>query len=145
MKTIIGCAERSAGLGNGIQVIADSLVDHINYYGQWIQTVSAIQIAQGYKAIQVLTDISKHLRDGNTIWMVLRSMYTTSSGNSLSRSWEQTREITDSSSITPKRRGMAHLIGWSLWTTFGPSCLSAPPHLNSERRLRSTGIVAYAH
>ncbi|KAL6834740.1 hypothetical protein V8C40DRAFT_261432 [Trichoderma camerunense] len=48
-------------------LIGRSLVDHINYYGRWMQTVSAIQIAQGYQAIQVLTDISEHLGEANNI------------------------------------------------------------------------------
>ncbi|KAH0532713.1 hypothetical protein TsFJ059_001366 [Trichoderma semiorbis] len=52
---------------HGIQLIGRSLVDHINYYGRWMQTVSAIQIAQGYQAIQVLTDISEHLGEANNI------------------------------------------------------------------------------
>ncbi|RSM20339.1 hypothetical protein CDV31_000834 [Fusarium ambrosium] len=52
---------------HGIHVIGDSLVDHINYYGRWMQTISAIQIAQGQQIIQALNVISDHLRDTNTI------------------------------------------------------------------------------
>ncbi|RMJ18569.1 hypothetical protein CDV36_001688 [Fusarium kuroshium] len=52
---------------HGIHVIGDSLVDHINYYGRWMQTFSAIQIAQGQQIIQALNVISDHLRDTNTI------------------------------------------------------------------------------
>ncbi|RSL89880.1 hypothetical protein CEP51_000993 [Fusarium floridanum] len=52
---------------HGIHVIGDSLVDHINYYGRWMQTVSAIQVAQGQQIIQALNVISDHLRDTNTI------------------------------------------------------------------------------
>ncbi|UPK89698.1 hypothetical protein LCI18_000633 [Fusarium solani-melongenae] len=52
---------------HGIHVIGDSLVDHINYYGRWIQTVSAIQIAQEQQVIQALNVICDHLRDTNAI------------------------------------------------------------------------------
>ncbi|PNP52591.1 hypothetical protein FNYG_15829 [Fusarium nygamai] len=52
---------------HGVHVIGKSLVDHINYYGRWLQTVSAIQIAQGHQAIQALNVICDHLRDTNTI------------------------------------------------------------------------------
>ncbi|KAI8717098.1 hypothetical protein NCS52_00784300 [Fusarium sp. LHS14.1] len=52
---------------HGIHVIGDSLVDHINYYGRWMQTVSAMQIAQGQQVIQALNVICDHLRDTNAI------------------------------------------------------------------------------
>ncbi|KAJ5963182.1 hypothetical protein N7481_002893 [Penicillium waksmanii] len=52
---------------NGINIIGQSLVDHINYYGRWMQTVTSIQIAQANQAIQALNVISDHLNDGNSI------------------------------------------------------------------------------
>lgn len=52
---------------HGIQVIGKSLVDHISYYGRWMQVVAIIQIAQAYEVIQVLTEISEHLGEANNI------------------------------------------------------------------------------
>ncbi|CVL09107.1 uncharacterized protein FMAN_14253 [Fusarium mangiferae] len=52
---------------HGIHVIGKSLVDHLNYYGRWMQTVSCIQIAQAERAIEALNIICNHLGDANTI------------------------------------------------------------------------------
>lgn len=60
-------AESITRQDHGIHVIQGSLVDRIDYYGRWMQTVSAIQIAQGYQALNIMTDISNHLADQNTI------------------------------------------------------------------------------
>lgn len=67
MKDISDHAHKAVREIHGIRVIGDSLVDCINYYGRWMQAVSAIQIAQGYQAIQVLAEISQHLGDANSI------------------------------------------------------------------------------
>ncbi|KAF2009913.1 hypothetical protein BU24DRAFT_427945 [Aaosphaeria arxii CBS 175.79] len=50
-----------------IHVIGKSLVDRIDYYRRWMQIASAIQIAQGHKAIQALTEIRDHLGESNSI------------------------------------------------------------------------------
>ncbi|KAJ5381345.1 uncharacterized protein N7496_003773 [Penicillium cataractarum] len=67
IKGLAGSAEYVTRELHGIHVIGNSLVDHINYYGRWMQTVSSIQIAQGYQAIQALNVICDHLRDSNII------------------------------------------------------------------------------
>ncbi|RFU26136.1 hypothetical protein B7463_g10202, partial [Scytalidium lignicola] len=67
MKKIASSADHVVRQVHGIHVIGNSLVDHINYYGRWMQTVSTVQIAQGYQAIQVLTDIKEHLGESNSI------------------------------------------------------------------------------
>nr|CEG04403.1 unnamed protein product [Fusarium clavum] len=52
---------------HGIHIIGNSLVDRINYYGRWMQTVTTIQIAQQNQIIQDLKVMCGHLRDANTI------------------------------------------------------------------------------
>ncbi|EXJ84794.1 hypothetical protein A1O3_05466 [Capronia epimyces CBS 606.96] len=52
---------------HGIHVIGNSLVDHISYYGRWMQKVSAIQIAQGHQVIRALATIGEHLGEANSI------------------------------------------------------------------------------
>lgn len=67
MKRATDSADRVVRQVYDIHVIGKSLVDRIDYYGRWMQTVSAIQIAQGHKAIQALTEIRDHLGESNSI------------------------------------------------------------------------------
>ncbi|OAP56317.1 hypothetical protein AYL99_09496 [Fonsecaea erecta] len=67
MERVADSADQVVRHVHGIHVIGNSLVDHINYYGRWMQKFSAIQIAQGYQVIQALGDIGKHLGETNGI------------------------------------------------------------------------------
>ena len=50
-----------------IHVIGKSLVDRLDYYRRWAQTVSAIRIAQEYTKIKILSDISNRIAENNTV------------------------------------------------------------------------------
>ncbi|OQV09891.1 hypothetical protein CLAIMM_13967 [Cladophialophora immunda] len=67
MERVADSADQVVMNLHGIHVIGNSLVDHINYHGRWMQKFSAIQIAQGYQVIQALANIGEHLGDANSI------------------------------------------------------------------------------
>ncbi|OAP60952.1 hypothetical protein AYL99_05954 [Fonsecaea erecta] len=67
MERIADSVDRVVRNVHGIHVIGNLLVDHINYYGCWMQKVAAIQIDQGYQVIQALANIGEHLGDANSI------------------------------------------------------------------------------
>ncbi|EUC42996.1 hypothetical protein COCMIDRAFT_102023 [Bipolaris oryzae ATCC 44560] len=67
MRRAADSADRVVREVHQIHVIGRSLVDRIDYHRRWMQTASAIQIAQANKVIQILTEISDHLGESNSI------------------------------------------------------------------------------
>ncbi|KAI9039872.1 uncharacterized protein KD926_008973 [Aspergillus affinis] len=52
---------------NGVDIINNSLVDHINYYGRWQLGIAAVQLAQGERVIKKLKSIERELGESNSL------------------------------------------------------------------------------
>lgn len=52
---------------NGVDIISNSLIDHINYYGRWQLGIAAVQLAQGERVIEKLNSIGRELGESNSL------------------------------------------------------------------------------
>jgi Cu/Zn superoxide dismutase len=67
MKRVTESMERATKEVEGIHVIGKSLVDRIDHYGRFMQMSTASFAYQAQQAVEVLTNISEHLGDQNSI------------------------------------------------------------------------------